>query len=1300
MDKEKMLQSAASTDLQTIFLLDHSYTIAKKSNMRSLADRCILSARNLSQADTPSASSALSLLLVGSIEADLSLDDVTALGTLNSLSSALSSIEPAELKSVGTDMTRTYVRLIEYWRRHVKMHADTLCQSINTGEKRCKCLRAGVRLFSWWIDASKSDNSWIPLAKKAAGTVVQGAISAIKADFSSFENHEPAVTTEVMKEFEWIKYICETLGFMEGLEWTSSVVYNFGSGYYNVGKGTEAVWFFRNSCEMLKNRIRNIDESDFEEQKFKEMRDLLARRYEALGVSYNALARFEESDVAFKEAICGMDTTTVVANGVISETSMKKMLEKIMKTFFSRNGNQGFFEFLDDAVDSRLRSALLEFEFEYLVGIDVSQNEKSAERLLKVLNRILDSLTEPSSTVKVARSIHLVVLVIILNFLRYMVYRANISRLLDKSVEIALPECLKAIEILLTQDERIRTTDECMSELAIAYTSLGVFYHDIDDHRMSPFDSALQLWTKILVKLPPSQPKLAGFSHDIRLHSVERSFKSLSSLSQTFHLLRQHQKRINCLQLMQKMLSLRSIDRRTSLEESVDIISSIASASISLGRLDRSEDLFNEALRICEDPGNEISPEVSAKLGLAYADYLCYVGNLEKGNWVCDRSLSVEEIGFNKTDFLNFTCLGLFVHSKVALLSGKLPSSVTKGAKAVAKLNSFWQHGRSSEWRLSSAQLLLELISWTGWTYQLQGSLTEAEYFYKKGLELAGTCHSVPYRVCFLEQLTELNYKQGQVGHGRECLALAANLKEKIDYEHTLSDRIMLLLRQGELYFREGNLEDSMKYFVQAKEFADEDELSKSERMTAIALAAEPLTKSKILKKTKSTLLERKRKATKDTEVAKILHEGERLNSAGRIATVLTFQNQCLEAEKVLNAVNTVSCTGIEHAEHLYALANAKIKSLLQTLSGNPLLEMFPDSAFSIPWCVPAKAASSVNRQSNRKVIGVNFEKNLVQMEDLVFLAFHKSKMFGAPDLSFRICIQIALLTFIRAYLSGGSNDNNPKSSLACTFYLDQAKGVTSKREMRAISEEKADGSGTATQKYSVFEQEANWTPTTLCTEIIDLIPESWIIVSLSADADLNDLYISRISAKNHEPVVFRLPMKRQAIREGEDTGFGLHDILAELDDIIATSDSSAKLAAQLAAERREQTREERVSWWKTRKQLDARLKDLLGQIEQYWIGGFKGLLLKDDFLDEKFTEALAEFKLSVERLIVKAVSGKTRVKPVPLDRDLCCMLLRLGIEPDPMDVEDILYYLMDSYQYAGCSIGYDELNMDMVSTR
>ncbi|KAJ3356481.1 hypothetical protein HDU83_000831 [Entophlyctis luteolus] len=1122
--------------------------------MRSLADRCILSARNLSQADTPSASSALSLLLVGSIEADLSLDDVTALGTLNSLSSALSSIEPAELKSVGTDMTRTYVRLIEYWRRHVKMHADTLCQSINTGEKRCKCLRAGVRLFSWWIDASKSDNSWIPLAKKAAGTVVQGAISAIKADFSSFENHEPAVTTEVMKEFEWIKYICETLGFMEGLEWTSSVVYNFGSGYYNVGKGTEAVWFFRNSCEMLKNRIRNIDESDFEEQKFKEMRDLLARRYEALGVSYNALARFEESDVAFKEAICGMDTTTVVANGVISETSTKKMLEKIMRTFFSRNGNQGFFEFLDDAVDSRLRSALLEFEFEYLVGIDVSQNEKSAERLLKVLNRILDSLTEPSSTVKVAR---------------YMVYRANISRLLDKSVEIALPECLKAIEILLTQDERIRTTDECMSELAIAYTSLGVFYHDIDDHRMSPFDSALQLWTKILVKLPPSQPKLAGFSHDIRLHSVERSFKSLFSEA----LIVAHHWKVEYFGVSFKF---------TLLIESVDIISSIASASISLGRLDRSEDLFNEALRICEDPGNEISPEVSAKLGL----------------------------------------------------------------------------------------------------------------------ELAGTCHSVPYRVCFLEQLTELNYKQGQVGHGRECLALAANLKEKIDYEHTLSDRIMLLLRQGELYFREGNLEDSMKYFVQAKEFADEDELSKSERMTAIALAAEPLTKSKILKKTKSTLLERKRKATKDTEVAKILHEGERLNSAGRIATVLTFQNQCLEAEKVLNAVNTVSCTGIEHAEHLYALANAKIKSLLQTLSGNPLLEMFPDSAFSIPWCVPAKAASSVNRQSNRKVIGVNFEKNLVQMEDLVFLAFHKSKMFGAPDLSFRICIQIALLTFIRAYLSGGSNDNNPKSSLACTFYLDQAKGVTSKREMRAISEEKADGSGTATQKYSVFEQEANWTPTTLCTEIIDLIPESWIIVSLSADADLNDLYISRISAKNHEPVVFRLPMKRQAIREGEDTGFGLHDILAELDDIIATSDSSAKLAAQLAAERREQTREERVSWWKTRKQLDARLKDLLGQIEQYWIGGFKGLLLKDDFLDEKFTEALAEFKLSVERLIVKAVSGKTRVKPVPLDRDLCCMLLRLGIEPDPMDVEDILYYLMDSYQYAGCSIGYDELNMDMVSTR
>ncbi|KAI9348207.1 peptidase family C50-domain-containing protein, partial [Obelidium mucronatum] len=210
----------------------------------------------------------------------------------------------------------------------------------------------------------------------------------------------------------------------------------------------------------------------------------------------------------------------------------------------------------------------------------------------------------------------------------------------------------------------------------------------------------------------------------------------------------------------------------------------------------------------------------------------------------------------------------------------------------------------------------------------------------------------------------------------------------------------------------------------------------------------------------------------------------------------------------------------------------------------------------------------------------------------------------------------------------------------------------------------------------------------------LENLPANWIVVCLSAEASLDDLYITRITQGN-TPVTFRLPMKRQAIREGEDDGFGLETLLTEMVDIISSNDLSAKTAAGIASENRTQTQKEKTEWWTTRRELNERLKDLLCHVEKYWIGGFKGLLLRDDFRKPVYIGALNEFKLSVEGLLTKAISGKAKAKAPILDLDLCCMILKLGVEPDPFDVEDILYYLMDAYQYAGFPIAYDEINID-----
>ncbi|KAJ3104491.1 hypothetical protein HK100_004049 [Physocladia obscura] len=357
-------------------------------------------------------------------------------------------------------------------------------------------------------------------------------------------------------------------------------------------------------------------------------------------------------------------------------------------------------------------------------------------------------------------------------------------------------------------------------------------------------------------------------------------------------------------------------------------------------------------------------------------------------------------------------------------------------------------------------------------------------------------------------------------------------------------------------------------------------------------------------------------------------------------------------------------------------------------------MNSYLNPAFSIPWCVPSKSQFPANK-AGRKPQSASLEKNVSQLEELLIEAFQCAKAFGASQTLYNLCNKFALVNFIRAYLTGGINESTAKNiSLATAFYLDQSKGVTSKRELLTILDDKK--KAPSDPKFAYYSNETRWSPVDLSSEIINRLPRSWVVVSLSVEPALDDLYVSRIS-NGHSPVVFRLPMKRQAIREGEDDGFGLETILTEFADIISSSDRSSKVAAEMALANREQTRDDKISWWNNRYELDTRLRDLLLQIEKYWIGGFKGLLIQDDFLDHCYEAALFEFKTTVEHLTVKAVAGKARIKPLPLDCDLCCMILRLGSEPDPIDVEDLLYYLMDAYQYAGCPIGYDELNIDMM---
>lgn len=117
--------------------------------------------------------------------------------------------------------------------------------------------------------------------------------------------------------------------------------------------------------------------------------------------------------------------------------------------------------------------------------------------------------------------------------------------------------------------------------------------------------------------------------------------------------------------------------------------------------------------------------------------------------------------------------------------------------------------------------------------------------------------------------------------------------------------------------------------------------------------------------------------------------------------------------------------------------------------------------------------------------------------------------------------------------------------------------------------------------------------------EFIDVLPPYWTVCSVSIDIENEDMYIVRMRA-SEVPTILRLPLKRQAMREGDEQGFGYTDALEEFNTILESSNQTTEMGKNC------ETRDDKLSWWKKRKALDDRMKELLKRIQLTWLGGFK----------------------------------------------------------------------------------------------
>jgi len=210
--------------------------------------------------------------------------------------------------------------------------------------------------------------------------------------------------------------------------------------------------------------------------------------------------------------------------------------------------------------------------------------------------------------------------------------------------------------------------------------------------------------------------------------------------------------------------------------------------------------------------------------------------------------------------------------------------------------------------------------------------------------------------------------------------------------------------------------------------------------------------------------------------------------------------------------------------------------------------------------------------------------------------------------------------------------------------------------------------------------------------EYIDIIPESWNAISLGLNEARDELYVTRFEA-GVAPFVLRLPLARHASRDLGEDEFTFEDGKRDFEDIIELSDFSTRGAKDMT------TREARQQWWDEREALDTRLHELLVNMENIWLGGFKGVFSQHTHQPT----LLSKFRKAFEDVLNRNLpsrSMKTQPKRPVLDSRVLELFVGLGdLANEELDLDealtDLIYFIVDILQFNGEANAYDEIDFD-----
>ncbi|WVQ70354.1 uncharacterized protein L199_008581 [Kwoniella botswanensis] len=618
------------------------------------------------------------------------------------------------------------------------------------------------------------------------------------------------------------------------------------------------------------------------------------------------------------------------------------------------------------------------------------------------------------------------------------------------------------------------------------------------------------------------------------------------------------------------------------------------------------------------------------------------------------------------------------------------------------------KHLHSFQWHIASSLLstILDLSN----AFAYRGTVRDCEYFLRIAGGVAGAVRSDVISARVGAKEAELNFRMKKwevVGEKLEGAASALNAIEG-------PDMIDLNVLKGDLYSRTEMIEQAEQVFQStSKEIEGLDRVFVANEAVLPTVRAS-LTASRPTQQGKEPLL--------PSALGHVLRQ---------YAWLLKEAGSKEECEELLCQIKSLPASTENQAEELLLEGRIALHEAFNTFKTDLFMSSLTESAVAMPMGAPLKRV--VDRQSTR----LSIQHVLARAEDAFLSALSLVSGSGKIEGIRQACLALALLRTFQTSLGQGSDE----VTAAAAGMLASSSSITLQRELLEAIECKFTDIVNDDTKWPTFSNntmnvdERHQINGSLETETEDLddhnghlreywdkikikyltnsilslstepskelnnLPSEWAVITINVTDDRNTMFISR-HQRDCKPIVFCLPLDRQGRREGEDDSLTFDSALAELQDIIDCSNNGARTAKNVVS------REEKLAWWEERYRLDKKMKDLCESIEFVWLGAFKTIF--NPRLPNS-SAIITDLKERLEKIFNSALSStsgggtakKGSSKPpnkVELDDALLQCFMNLSSKCKDEEVEDLVYFILDVYQFHGVPVALSELDIDQIA--